>query len=188
MTKADRAALAAARAVAALAALAGGLRAMAPSASPRLGLLAAGVAALLLAVGAPRLVLPVARPLHRALVAVGDALSTVALSALYLAVVVPLALVLRAAGRLPPSEEPWPPPDQTGWTPWEDASSGRRASGAGVLAGVAARAASAFALLRFLHARPTAYLVPLVALLLLLGAVVLLGQSTGLGPLVYTLF
>lgn len=144
-------------------------------------------ATLLLRVVAPRLLAGPARALGRALAAFGDVVSDVALTAVYFALVLPYALVLRALGRIAPPDEPWPPPEVSGWSAVDDGPRRRRAAGS-LLAGLAVRAGGAAALVSFLWRRPSFFLVPLVLLVLLLSAFVLLGSTTGLGPLIYTLF
>ncbi|MFO0627629.1 MAG: DUF5989 family protein [Polyangiales bacterium] len=149
---------------------------------------AALVGAAVLAIGMvrPRALDAPARVVNAALDRVGDAVSTTLLLALYAALVLPYAWVLRRVGRLPWPDDPWPP-EGSGWTPLTDAPAHHRAAGSR-LAGLAVRAGGAAALVGFLWRRPSFFLVPLVVIVLLLSAVVLLGSSTGLGPLVYTLF
>ncbi len=145
-----------------------------------------GASTLLLRLAAPRALAPPARALHRALDAVGGAVSTAALTAAYLALVVPYALALRALGRVAPPDEPWPP-EGSGWSPLDAAPRRGRAAGS-LLAGLAVRAGGAAALVAFLWRRPSFFLAPLVVLLLLLSGAVFLGSATGLGPLIYTMF
>lgn len=152
----------------------------------RLAAGALGAAVLLLRLAAPSVLAGPARLLDRVLSALGGAVSTAALTATYLALVVPYALALRALGRVAPPDEPWPP-ESSGWTAFDAAPRRHRAAGA-LLAGLAVRAGAAAALVAFLWRRPSFFLVPLVLLILLLSAVALLGSATGLGPLIYTMF
>lgn len=147
---------------------------------------ALGATTLALRVLAPRALSRPARGLHRALDVLGGAVSTAALTAAYFALVVPYARLLRALGRVPPPDEPWPP-EGSAWTPLDDAPRRHRAAGSR-LASLAVRAGGAAALVGFLWRRPSFFLVPLVVLVLLLSAVVFLGSATGLGPLIYTMF
>lgn len=144
-------------------------------------------ATLLLRALAPRLLAGPARVLERALVAFGDVVSDLALTGVYFVLVLPYARLLRALGRIAPPDEPWPPTEASGWTAVDDGPRRHRAAGS-LLAGLAVRAGGAVALVSFLWRRPSFFLVPLVLLVLLLSAFVLLGSTTGLGPLIYTLF
>lgn len=144
-------------------------------------------ATLLLRAVAPRLLAGPALALARTLAAVGNVVSNAALTALYFSLVLPYALVLRAFGRIAPPDEPWPPPEVSGWSTVDDNPQRRRAAGS-LLAGLAVRAGGAAALVSYLWRRPSFFLVPLVLLVLLLSALVLFGSTTGLGPLIYTLF
>lgn len=145
-----------------------------------------GAAVVALRALSPRALYAPARGLSAALARVGSVVSTALLLGIYAALVVPYAWVLRRLGRLPSPDEPWPPAG-SGWTALDDVARHRRAAGS-TLAGLAVRAGGAAALVGFLWRRPSFFLVPLVVLLLLLSGVVLLGSSTGLGPLIYTLF
>jgi hypothetical protein len=137
----------------------------------------------------PRMVLPLARPLYRVVLAVGDVVSSVVLSGIYLLVVWPWHGVLRLAGRLEAPEEPWPPRGESAWRPVEYSNRvARRARPGSWLAVFLTQAGAAVALLRFVYARPFAFIVPVLLLMLLFAALILLGHSTALGPLVYTLF
>lgn len=138
----------------------------------------------------PRLVLPFGRPLYQALLVVGDLVSSVLLSALYLLIVWPWHGVLRLTGRIDPPEEPWPPPAESAWRSADAASSrvARRARPGSWAAALMMQSGAAVALLRFIYARPFAFVIPVLVLLLIFAAVILMGHSTGLGPLVYTLF
>lgn len=145
-----------------------------------------GAAVLALRIAAPGVLARPARWLFALLDALGHAVSTALLTAVYLVAVVPYALALRAAGLLAPPDEPWPP-DASGWTAL-DASARRNRAAGSLLAGLAVRAGGAASLVGFLWRRPSFFLVPLVVIVLLLSAVVFLGSATGLGPLIYTMF
>ena len=188
----NRAALGSLTAIAVLGALVGGLRSLAPTlrGPGSLALFAVGFATLALRLALPRGAVRLARPLHLVVTAVGELMSTVLLSALYFALVWPYAALLRRLGRLAPAREPWPP--AAGSSGWEAVSTSvaesRRARPGRLAAGLTVRMGGAVALLRYLRDRPTAYLVPLLLLLIVLGLVALFGNTTGLGPLIYTLF
>lgn len=191
--RADREALRTALGLGVLAAIAGGLRAVSHPSPPALALAAVGALIVLARALFPRAILPLARRLFRALTAFGEAVGTVILTAIYLLLVWPYQRILRLLGALDPPDEPWPPPEgASGWVPlgWGAASPAQRgrAMPGSIVAELLVRAGGAAALLGFLRQRPSFFLVPLVALLLLLGGVVLLGGATGLGPLIYTLF
>lgn len=145
-----------------------------------------GAAVLALRIVAPGTLARPARWLFSLLDAVGHGVSTALLTAVYLAAVVPYALVLRAVGRVAPPDEPWPP-QGSGWTAL-DASTRRHRAAGSLLAGLAVRAGGAASLVGFLWRRPSFFLVPLVVIVLLLSAVVFFGSATGLGPLIYTMF
>lgn len=153
----------------------------------RVAAAAVGAAALLLRLVAPRALAGPARALDRGLRALADVVSTAALTAAYLALLVPYARLLRALGRVPSSDEPWPPPETSGWTALDAAPSRHRAA-ASVLARLVVRAGGAASLVAFLWRRPSYFLVPLVLLALALSAVIAFGSATGLGPLIYTMF
>lgn len=152
--------------------------------------LAAGLFAAFLTWLVPSLFLPVARPIHRVLIAFGELVSNVLLSVIYFCVVWPWHWILRATRRIEQPSEEWPPRNQSAWRPVDVTSMGvtRRARAGSWLAGLLMQVGAGVALLRYVYQRPSAFVVPVLVLLLLLAAVVLLGNTTGLGPLVYTLF
>ncbi len=190
--RAQRAALGTFTAVCVLVALVGGLRSLAPTLRGplSLALAAGGLVGLALRFVAVRVAAWLARPLHWGLTAAGNLVSGTLLSLLYLALVWPYSALLVRLGRLESAQEPWPPPAaSTGWLPVSTtAAEARRTRPGSALAGLTVRLGAAAALLRYLRDRPTAFLVPLVLLLLALGLFALLGNATGLGPLIYTLF
>jgi hypothetical protein len=165
-----------------------------PAADPTAGLVlaAGGVALFGLRFVVPRALTPVAHGLHRALQALGVFTGDVVLTLVYLFLLWPYHALLVMVRAIPSPNEPWPPPPGTsGWTPFDAAAlvrSSRHLRAGRVLARLAIYAGSAAALVRFLRRRPAYFLVPVVLLLLALLAIVLLGQATGLGPFIYTLF
>lgn len=189
-TDPHRAAVRLGAAVGALCAVVGGARCLAPSLrSPgALGTFALGAALLLARAVAPSILGRALDPVARVLLRVGEVLGTAALRAVFVLVIWPYAATLRALRRLPPADDPWPPPDETGWVPSDDAARARAARPGAWLAGLTVRAGSARAVLAYLADRPSAYLVPMVLILVALAAAALLGDATGLGPLLYTLF
>lgn len=132
-----------------------------------------------------------AAALHRVLTVVGDVVSHVLFTVIYVVVVWPYAAITRRLGLVEPAEEPWPPPAGTsGWRPVDPeqgARTARRSRGSGVLVRLAASIGGAVVLLRFVWRR-AAVVFPIAALLVVLGILALFGSATGLGPLVYSLF
>lgn len=189
-TDPQRAAVRLATAVGALGLVVGGARCIAPSlrtpsAIATFALSAALLTARWLAPGAlGRALAPVSRALLRA----GDVVGAATLSVAFVLVVWPYASLHRALRRLPDAHEPWPPGDESGWVSVESGARARTARPGSWLAQLAVRAGSARAVLGYLADRPSAYLVPLLVLLFALGVLALLGDATGLGPLIYTLF
>jgi hypothetical protein len=121
----------------------------------------------------------------------GELVGAALLTILYVLVVAPYALALRVFGVVPGPDEPWPPATTSTWTPVEagGGEDGRaRALTGSVAATLMLRAGDAVALASYFARRPSLFLLPIVALVLALAAFVLVGNATGLGPLIYPLF
>jgi hypothetical protein len=151
----------------------------------------------LLSIGALLIVLRVVRgraaaalvaPIDRLLGVLGAAVGTAALTVFYVVIFVPYALLLRAIGAVEGPDEPFPP-QGSGWLPIEDAGPDRtRKAMRGLLRRMVVDFSSAAKLVGFFSRRPSALLVPVVVIILLFAAGVVLGEVTGLGPLIYSLF
>ncbi len=136
----------------------------------------------------PALAARIVAPLDRALGVLGAAVGTAALTLFYVIVFVPYAWVLRRLGALLPFEEPWPP-SGTGWAPVQDlAYDQSRTARRALVRRLIVDVGSGAALLRLLARRPSAVLVPVVLVILLFAAGLAIGEVTGLGPLIYSLF
>lgn len=132
-----------------------------------------------------RLVAPVLLVLGR----VGELVGTLLLTVAYALLVVPYAMVLRVLRVIESPSEPWPPTSESGWSPLDErAGVVRRGRGVSLAARLIVQVSDAALLVRFFASRPGWFLLPLVVFVLVLAGVVLFGNATGLGPLIYTLF
>lgn len=187
--KTDRRRRALAAAIAVILLGVGALRMLSPRGRRvALACLVVGAALMVLRIVRPTIAARLVSPLDRAIGLVGEIVGTVMLTLLYVLLVVPYALFLRAVGRLASPREAFPP-SGSGWTPIGDGARIQvRAASSGWLGRIIGDLRSAALFLHFLSGRPSAVLIPIVVVVLLFAAAVLVGEVTGLGPLVYSIF